>query len=575
MAIQDKKISDEMIQTKGVVAAPDRLTGSAEENKKVFDRLIREAVAPTFNGLVDELDGQLDPANQDGRLWAAVSAALLAAQSAGDFDGVGIERVEQTTVSTEDQGENVFAVHLTDGRSYSVSVRNGSKGSKGEKGDTGAQGEKGEKGDKGDTGPQGAQGPKGDTGAQGEKGPKGDTGNAGPQGETGPKGEPGVHYGSDEPGEEDTVWIDPSGAAAEFIPSPATAAVGQTIVVKAVDEDGKPTEWEAAEIPAVDATLTRSGQAADAKATGDAIRSLSEEIANIPNGGGGGVQSDWNQNDDTQPDYVKNRPFYAGDPVETVLVEERTISFEEWDGLYWAVFPSTFEATVGETYKVYWDGTAYECICVDADGLLSLGNFSILGVGSDTGEPFIVSVINGQGIEIATADTSASHTFSISETVVPVVKIDEGYLPSTIPFMEDGKIPEKYVQERFPNASDIFGGELVTSPRQESTLGNVYPNRKTLSGLTVEAFNVMLNDKDSRPRYVMVQNSVAEVTVLPSEPSTLYVSWGEFAIDGQSGNVLVGASVRALTAKIHEDTDNPGTMVSECAVITVVTKRLT
>ena len=32
---------------------------------------------------------------------------------------------------------------------------------------------------------------------------------------------------------------------------------------------------------AVDSTLTVSGQAADAKATGDAIRSLSEEIANI------------------------------------------------------------------------------------------------------------------------------------------------------------------------------------------------------------------------------------------------------------------------------------------------------
>lgn len=37
----------------------------------------------------------------------------------------------------------------------------------------------------------------------------------------------------------------------------------------------------------IDASLTIEGQAADAKATGDAIRSLSEEIANIPNGGSG------------------------------------------------------------------------------------------------------------------------------------------------------------------------------------------------------------------------------------------------------------------------------------------------
>ena len=43
----------------------------------------------------------------------------------------------------------------------------------------------------------------------------------------------------------------------------------------------------AAEIPVVDATLTKTGQAADAKATGDAISKLSEEIANLPSGGTG------------------------------------------------------------------------------------------------------------------------------------------------------------------------------------------------------------------------------------------------------------------------------------------------
>lgn len=32
---------------------------------------------------------------------------------------------------------------------------------------------------------------------------------------------------------------------------PSTAAVGQTITVKAVDENGKPTEWEAVDMPSV------------------------------------------------------------------------------------------------------------------------------------------------------------------------------------------------------------------------------------------------------------------------------------------------------------------------------------
>ncbi|MBR5485983.1 MAG: hypothetical protein IKV41_05680, partial [Oscillospiraceae bacterium] len=57
MSIQDKKISESQIITSGVSAVSDRLTGTAAENKALFDRLIKEAVAPSINGIVDELSG--------------------------------------------------------------------------------------------------------------------------------------------------------------------------------------------------------------------------------------------------------------------------------------------------------------------------------------------------------------------------------------------------------------------------------------------------------------------------------------------------------------------------------------
>ena len=158
-----------------------------------------------------------------------------------------------------------------------------------------------------------------------------------------------------------------------------------------------------------------------------------EEFAKRAGGNTGSqssVQPDWNQNDETAEDYVKNRPFYTGNPVETVLVEESTVTFAENNGLYKAQFPSTFSATVGGTYKVYWDGTVYECVCVGLDGYPIIGNASIPGVGSDTGEPFLMVMYNGGGSEIYTADTSSSsHTFSINGFVTEVVKIDEKYLP--------------------------------------------------------------------------------------------------------------------------------------------------
>ena len=84
---------------------------------------------------------------------------------------------------------------------------------------------KGEKGDKGDTGPIGPVGPQGETGPQG---PTGATGATGPQGETGPRGEQG-----------------PQGSKGETGPAVA-----------------------------LDTTLTHEGEAADAKATGDAISAV-------------------------------------------------------------------------------------------------------------------------------------------------------------------------------------------------------------------------------------------------------------------------------------------------------------
>ena len=152
-------------------------------------------------------------------------------------------------------------------------------------------------------------------------------------------------------------------------------------------------------------------------------------VLSVSGSSGGSVQPDWNQNDEAAADYVKNRPCYTGDPVETVLVEESTVSFADDHGAYTAEFESQFKATVGETYKVYWDGTTYESTCVDLDGSLYIGNLSFVGGGSDTGEPFVMMVFNGVAIYIITTDTSASHTFSISISGQPqIVKIPSKYI---------------------------------------------------------------------------------------------------------------------------------------------------
>lgn len=108
---------------------------------------------------------------------------------------------------------------------------------------------KGEKGDKGDTGPIGPVGPQGE---QGPQGPTGATGATGPQGETGPRGEQGLQGIQGERGPQGAQG--PQGEKGDTGPQGPKGETGPAV--------------------ALDTTLTHEGEAADAKATGDAISAV-------------------------------------------------------------------------------------------------------------------------------------------------------------------------------------------------------------------------------------------------------------------------------------------------------------
>lgn len=174
------------------------------------------------------------------------------------------------------------------------------------------------------------------------------------------------------------------------------------------------------------------------------------------------VQPDWNQNDSTAADYVKNRPFYTGDPIKTVLVEESSVSFADGGGVYYANFLSTFSATVGDTYAVNWDGTDYECVCSVSNSVPALGNLSIAGAGDNTGEPFVMLVANGKGIQIYTLDTSASHTFSISGFIAQNVQIPDKYISDTFRDVIIAGDPLTWSADDWTNYYGLFqGGKLL------------------------------------------------------------------------------------------------------------------
>jgi len=117
MSLSNYKLTDAAVAESGVVAAPDKLTGTAAQNKSVFDRLVREAVKPLYNGLIDALGGTggaeeigLDVEGLTADNVAAALSELLAGQGALTAEDIGID----TTFGQMDPTDVDDALHQID-----------------------------------------------------------------------------------------------------------------------------------------------------------------------------------------------------------------------------------------------------------------------------------------------------------------------------------------------------------------------------------------------------------------------------------------------------------------------------
>lgn len=144
-------------------------------------------------------------------------------------------------------------------------------------------------------------------------------------------------------------------------------------------------------------------------------------------------RGDWNQNDPTADDYIKNRPFYTDENDKTVNVPEQKITIPSKEP-YAAqlIFPELIEFVVGQTYEVKWDDETYSCVAFDMHGISAIGNLGVFDGGTDTGEPFIMMISKTYKtgiVEATTPKAIGTHTVEVTTTTTKVVTLDRKYLP--------------------------------------------------------------------------------------------------------------------------------------------------
>lgn len=197
------------------------------------------------------------------------------------------------------------------------------------------------------------------------------------------------------------------------------------------------------------------------------------------------VQADWNQNNETAKDYIKNRICYTKDATETIVLNS-TLSFTDISQQDKTVFSyqntsSSIKFNEGTVYNVDFDSISYSCIAftnTNIPNCVILGNLGVVsGLSSATNEPFfmVTDSKGNQGLQILTNLTGTSHSVKITEIHTEIIKLDKKYIPDDI-FTSieniDNKVEDFINNTQFLTKTDSVGtGSFSFNRETGSTVG--------------------------------------------------------------------------------------------------------
>ena len=151
---------------------------------------------------------------------------------------------------------------------------------------------------------------------------------------------------------------------------------------------------------------------------------------------------DWNQNNDTQPDHIKNRTHYSK-IVRGTIVEEQSINinYPATDERYASLYIK-LNIVEGNTYTVILNGVSYECVAWKKPNStkLVLGNGSFHGnegLGEDVPFACLISKNKFGDLYAYLYAADGDYTISVEGDIEEVRTLDEKYLPKSVPLQKD------------------------------------------------------------------------------------------------------------------------------------------
>lgn len=308
------------------------------------------------------------------------------------------------------------------------------------------------------------------------------------------------------------------------------AVPGQMIVVKKVNENGIPTEWEPAD------------------------------------------RTHWVED---------------GGMTEIIPETKTNSASSELFELYWVLNQVKVNLEVGKTYTVMYDGSSYECVCqaapaglIEDPNAVAMGNFSVVG-GANTGEPFAILYSYDYGIVniVDLAGTANRPVVGIYGKSEIVHKLDNKFLDlDWLPVLEREYILPKTmvkITDDFAEIKQSTGGLFnlplgstvnveINGTVYKATIIDDFEGRYCVDYGAIDSGN---DDKLIAGKYFIAQpirNSSA--AFFSTEPGSYTVSvfveqsskMPEEYLPESVGGIVVRSSTEGSTKKFHLTIDDNG-----------------
>lgn len=192
----------------------------------------------------------------------------------------------------------------------------------------------------------------------------------------------------------------------------------------------------------------------------------------------GGVQSDWNQNDSAELDFIKNRPFYTETNETvflpsgqyTIVTAQTRASGPAVEAVEAIIATFTNAPTDGQQCRITFDSNTYTETAIDSRGEITLGYSNYDGT-----KPYFVFYEETDGSNVILCGVPESdtgvHTIEIVGMQQTIHKIPEQYLPKAQTIQSD--FAEIYTESpsfisrrpfyktAYPEATPVFSDDMV------------------------------------------------------------------------------------------------------------------